>query len=133
MSHSARPLLAFDEVPTLLATKLRLLSLDQIATLAFGDAVSPERAARQAIHRSVARGVLTLDVGLARAELCLDAPLYVGTSIDAASIELAGRLSYRARRRWTHAYQATRYVQATAHSRLAHGITSSVWPIRSGG
>jgi hypothetical protein len=116
------PALDIETLRVALDAHVRIMSLEQLASAAFLDARDPRRAARQLVHREVARGAWQLATGMARPLPILIEAIY--TSVGGVIPE-PGRLSYRARARWTLPYRATSYVMS-AESRQHDRQVSSI-------
>jgi hypothetical protein len=109
------------QVVKTLATKVRVMTLEQVAENWFSDLARPKNAAREGLHRAEKEGLLVTAWGMAHPTVPLPGPLYRYEANDRTPPPLFGRLSWEARRRFRKAPVRTLYVTAAKLGKAAFG------------
>jgi len=102
-----------EQVIEVLSTKVRLLTLEQIAESFFHDLSRPIDSARAALRRAERLGLVVTKWGMAHPRISVLAPLYRYDEAESTPAPLFGRLSWHARRRFGKAPVRTLYATAT--------------------
>lgn len=119
-----------DQVVEVLATKVRVLALGQVAEGWFSDLARPKDAARESLRRGAKEGLLATAWGMAHPRVPILAPLYRFEAEAQTPPPIFGRLSWEARRRFSKAPVRTLFAIATNRGKQAYGQTSRHRPIR---
>jgi hypothetical protein len=118
-------------IVAVLASRVRLLTLDQVARTWYADARHPRRTAREALRRAESQGLVTVNTVMAHPEVVLSAPLYRWSAEALTTPPHFGRLAWQARKRFGQPPVRTIYVTATAKAKVLLGEVAHKRGIRS--
>jgi hypothetical protein len=104
-------------IVAVLASRVRLLTLDQVARTWYADARHPRRSAREALRRAESQGLVAVNTVMAHPEVVLAAPLYRWSAETLTTPPHFGRLAWQARKRFGQPPVRTIYVTATAKAK----------------
>jgi hypothetical protein len=110
-----------DQVVDVLATKVRVMVLEQIAETWFADAVRPQEAARAGLRQAEREGLLATTWEMAHPRIPLLAPLYRYRADEKTPEPDFGRLSWQARRRFRKPLTRMLVARGTTKAKRAFG------------
>lgn len=120
-SEAKKPGDALHEIAEILATRVRVLTAEQIAETWYPNGRQPVPAAQRVLRRLVAKGLVLASWGMAPPRITLTGPLYRYRACEKTPEPDFGRLAWQAEHRFRRPPVRTLFAQATKAAKLHFG------------